>query len=80
MRDLDEGRDSAQARYFKTVQKRKLFVLAINVRGSVPGGVYSDLRNAGVIGDILYGFNDVLTRWVAHDTWTYTGLFNGKYG
>ncbi|XP_060805160.1 beta-mannosidase [Amyelois transitella] len=43
---------------------------------TVPGGIYSDLQNVGVIGDIFSGFNDVLTRWVAYDTWTYTGKFN----
>ncbi|XP_013184621.2 beta-mannosidase-like [Amyelois transitella] len=42
---------------------------------TVPGGIYSDLQNAGMIGDIFSGFNDVLTRWVAYDTWTYTGRF-----
>ncbi|CAH2045199.1 unnamed protein product, partial [Iphiclides podalirius] len=47
----------------------------IQVPGTVPGGVYSDLQKAGVIGDILSGFNDVQTRWVAHDTWTYTANF-----
>ncbi|XP_053614125.1 beta-mannosidase [Plodia interpunctella] len=46
------------------------------IKATVPGGIYSDLQNAGVIGDILSGFNDVLTRWVAHETWTYTGKFN----
>ncbi|XP_028033866.1 beta-mannosidase [Bombyx mandarina] len=49
---------------------------SIAVRGSVPGGVYTDLNKAGIIGDVLYGFNDVLSRWVAYDTWTYTGKFN----
>ncbi|KAJ0173564.1 hypothetical protein K1T71_010713 [Dendrolimus kikuchii] len=49
---------------------------SISLPGSVPGGIYSDLQRAGVIGDILYRFNDVLTRWVAYDTWTYTGRFN----
>ncbi|CAH0400553.1 unnamed protein product [Chilo suppressalis] len=49
---------------------------SIKVQGSVPGGVYSDLMKAVVIGDILEGFNDVLTRWVAYDTWTYSGRFN----
>ncbi|KOB66453.1 putative Mannosidase, beta A, lysosomal [Operophtera brumata] len=34
---------------------------SISVAGSVPGGVYSDLHTAGVIGHILVGFNDVLT-------------------
>lgn len=48
---------------------------AINVPGKAPGGVYTDLHNAGIIGDILYRFNDVLTRWVAYDTWTYEGQF-----
>ncbi|XP_064073932.1 beta-mannosidase [Vanessa tameamea] len=49
---------------------------SINIPGSVPGGVYTDLQNAGIIGDILSGYNDVLTRWVAYDTWTYTSKFN----
>lgn len=48
---------------------------AISVPGKAPGGVYSDLQHAGVIGDILYRFNDVLTRWVAYDYWTYEGEF-----
>lgn len=37
--------------------------------------MYSDLQNAGIIDDILYRFNDVLTRWVAYDYWTYEGQF-----
>ena len=44
----------------------------------MPGGVYTDLQNADIIGDILSGFNDNLTRWVAYDSWTYTGKFNGN--
>lgn len=55
------------------------FFAAISVAGSVPGGVYSDLHSAGVIGHILIGFNDVLTRWVAYDFWTYTARFTGTY-
>ncbi|CAB3249285.1 unnamed protein product [Arctia plantaginis] len=43
---------------------------------TVPGGVYSDLKNANIIGDILWDRNDVLTRWVAYDTWTYSVKFN----
>ncbi|XP_063539308.1 beta-mannosidase isoform X1 [Cydia strobilella] len=46
---------------------------SITGRGSVPGGIYSDLQRTGVIGDILSGFNDVASRWVAYDSWTYTG-------
>ncbi|XP_049877970.1 beta-mannosidase [Pectinophora gossypiella] len=48
---------------------------SISIPAKVPGGIYSDLETAGVIGDILYRFNDVLTRWVAYDTWTYQGSF-----
>ncbi|XP_075983148.1 beta-mannosidase [Anticarsia gemmatalis] len=42
---------------------------------TVPGGIYSDLQNAGVIGNILTGLNDIFTRWVSYDTWIYTGRF-----
>ncbi|XP_068619181.1 beta-mannosidase [Battus philenor] len=52
-----------------------LFNNRTRVAGTVPGGVYSDLQKAGVIADILSGFNDVHTRWVAYDTWTYAAHF-----
>ncbi|XP_041969439.1 beta-mannosidase [Aricia agestis] len=48
---------------------------SISTGAAVPGGVYSDLQAAGVIGDVLWRDNDVLTRWVAYDTWTYTASF-----
>ncbi|OWR54386.1 Beta-mannosidase [Danaus plexippus plexippus] len=48
----------------------------ISVAASVPGGVYSDLQKAGIIDDILKGDNDVLTRWIAYDSWIYTARFN----
>ncbi|VVC90585.1 unnamed protein product [Leptidea sinapis] len=48
---------------------------SISVAGSVPGGVYTDLEKAGIIDNVLFGFNDVLTRWIAYDYWTYTGRF-----
>lgn len=48
---------------------------SIKVSGSVPGGVYSDLEKAGVIGNIFERFNDVLTRWIAYDTWSYSANF-----
>ncbi|CAG4957469.1 unnamed protein product [Colias eurytheme] len=51
---------------------------SITVPGTVPGGIYTDLQNANIIGDVLEGFNDVLTRWVAYDSWTYTSKFKLK--
>uniref|UniRef100_A0A1B6CRS8 Beta-mannosidase n=1 Tax=Clastoptera arizonana TaxID=38151 RepID=A0A1B6CRS8_9HEMI len=51
--------------------------LSISVPARVPGGIYSDLRNAGILGeDILYRFNDVNYRWVARDNWTYSTKFD----
>ncbi|XP_014371911.2 beta-mannosidase [Papilio machaon] len=45
------------------------------ISAKVPGGVYTDLQRAGIIDDILSGFNDIQTRWVAYDTWTYKTNF-----
>ncbi|KAA0202062.1 hypothetical protein HAZT_HAZT000623 [Hyalella azteca] len=48
----------------------------ISVKGSVPGGVYSDLKKAGVLtaGDLIYRDNDLTYRWVAKTNWTYSAL------
>lgn len=57
---------------------KKMFV-GINVAATVPGGIYTDLQNAGVLTeDIFYRFNDVEYRWVARDNWTYLTTFDGK--
>ena len=43
---------------------------------TVPGSVYTDLQQAGVLsGDLLYRFNDVEYRWVALTNWTYSLTF-----
>ena len=48
----------------------------VRVPASVPGDVYSDLSEAGVLGgDLLYRFNDVEYRWVAEGNWTYEVVF-----
>ncbi|XP_023934715.1 beta-mannosidase [Bicyclus anynana] len=65
--------DSSNGKVIWTLENKNR---SISVQGSVPGGVYSDLQKSGVIDDVLQGSNDVLTRWVAYDTWTYTGKFN----
>ncbi|CAG9136855.1 unnamed protein product [Plutella xylostella] len=48
---------------------------SISVPGRVPGGVYSDLRRAGVLPDLLWQDNDVATRWVSYDNFTYSTSF-----
>ena len=48
----------------------------LRVPASVPGDVYTDLSQAGVLGgDLLYRFNDVEYRWVAEGNWTYEVVF-----
>nr|CAD7590061.1 unnamed protein product [Timema genevievae] len=48
----------------------------VSVPATVPGGIYTDLRAAGVLdGDPFYRFNDLLYRWVARDNWTYARTF-----
>ena len=48
----------------------------VSVPASVPGDVYSDLSEAGVLaGALLYRFNDVEYRWVARGNWTYDVVF-----
>jgi len=45
---------------------------------TVPGGIYSDLREAGILPEEIYHrFNDHAYRWVGYDTWTYTREFTG---
>jgi len=48
-----------------------------DVEADVPGGVYTDLMNAGLLpdGDIYYRYNDLDYRWVAMVNWTYTTNF-----
>ena len=44
-----------------------------SVQARVPGGIYSDLRRAGVLpDDIYYRFAELEYRWVARANWTYT--------
>ena len=48
----------------------------VKIPASVPGDVYSDLREAGVLlGDLLYRFNDLEYRWVSRANWTYEVVF-----
>jgi len=48
----------------------------ITVQATVPGGVYSDLENAGLIQDLYYRFNDIELRWVGETDWAYSANFD----
>ncbi|BES93568.1 beta-mannosidase [Nesidiocoris tenuis] len=49
---------------------------SISINATVPGGIYSDLINAGIIKDyIFYGKNDMNYRWVGYENWTYSRTF-----
>ncbi|XP_069671590.1 beta-mannosidase-like isoform X2 [Periplaneta americana] len=48
----------------------------IKAAAVVPGGIYTDLRTAGILSqDIYYRFNDIEYRWVSMDNWTYSTNF-----
>ncbi|KAJ4448986.1 hypothetical protein ANN_00378 [Periplaneta americana] len=49
---------------------------SIEADAVVPGGIYTDLRTAGILSqDIYYRFNDIEYRWVSRDDWTYSTNF-----
>ncbi|KAJ8947266.1 hypothetical protein NQ318_014162 [Aromia moschata] len=43
----------------------------VDLEATVPGGIYTDLMNNGIIGDVFFGFNDNTTKWVPRLNWTY---------
>ena len=45
------------------------------ISAKVPGDIYTDLWNAGVIDDPYYGRNTVKDQWVQHYEWWYTKKF-----
>ncbi|CAG9813016.1 unnamed protein product [Phaedon cochleariae] len=48
----------------------------VDLKATVPGGIYTDLMNNNIIGDILYGYNDRETKWVPRLNWTYYRTFS----
>uniref|UniRef100_A0A8D9A481 beta-mannosidase n=1 Tax=Cacopsylla melanoneura TaxID=428564 RepID=A0A8D9A481_9HEMI len=49
---------------------------SISTSATVPGGIYSDLRQGGILKeDILYRDNDIKYRWVSRTGWTYQTEF-----
>ncbi|KAF2905512.1 hypothetical protein ILUMI_00678, partial [Ignelater luminosus] len=51
-----------------------------SLRTRVPGGIYSDLKQNKIIGDVFYRFNDTETRWVSKKDWTYSIKFTAEIG
>ena len=50
------------------------------IEATVPGGIYTDLMNAGVLdSDPYYRFNEDNFKWVAQTNWTYSTVFKAPY-
>lgn len=51
--------------------------VGIQVEGTVPGSIYTDLEKANVFtgGPLLFRFNDLDYRWVSYQTWDYSLTF-----
>ncbi|XP_077564268.1 beta-mannosidase-like [Haemaphysalis longicornis] len=56
---------------FPVLVRERWWDLAIRVPCIVPGGIYTDLKRAGVIEEPYWGFNDMNYEWVAHENWTF---------
>jgi beta-mannosidase len=50
-----------------------LFYSGIKLQNiSIPSGIYSALESANLTESVLYSYNDVNLRWIAHQTWNYS--------
>ncbi|CAN7939245.1 unnamed protein product, partial [Ixodes hexagonus] len=49
---------------------------ALNFSAEVPGGIYTDLKRNGIIGEPYFSFNDVKYAWVARENWTFYRTFS----
>lgn len=56
-----------------------LVSLGIQVSGTVPGSIYTDLDKADKFtgGPLLFRFNDLEYRWVSYENWDYSLTFSG---
>ena len=51
--------------------------IQFQIPATVPGGIYTDLQNAGILtSDLYYRFNEDNFKWVALTNWTYMATFN----
>lgn len=49
---------------------------SIKISSNVPGNIYTDLIEAGILGDPYYRFNVDVYRWVGYEEWTFVKHFN----
>ncbi|XP_049271944.1 beta-mannosidase-like [Rhipicephalus sanguineus] len=59
----------------ESVQQVRRDVKPITVPSTVPGGIYTDLSMAGVIGEPYYGDGDVEYEWVGWESWKFYRSF-----
>ena len=55
-----------------------VFVEGLSYNGTVPGSIYTTLKDNKKIGDPYYRDNDDKYRWIARDDWSYSRTFQGK--
>lgn len=48
----------------------------MNFSAQVPGGIYTDLKRNGIIGEPYFSFNDIKYTWVAFENWTFYRTFS----
>lgn len=68
--------------HFKQPKKERTFYFfspGIQVSGTVPGSIYTDLEMGGKFtgGPLLFRFNDLDYRWVSYEDWDYYLSFEG---
>lgn len=49
---------------------------SILTSAKVPGGIFTDLKRNGIIGDPYFRFNDDLYRWIGRENWVYYRKFD----
>lgn len=53
---------------------------SIVIPANIPGGIYTDLMRAKVIGDPYFRFNDELYKWVGRENWEFYRTFEVPNG
>lgn len=72
-------RVNIRSTHFLTLTLNGILLAVRNFNATVPGGVYTDLMNNNIIGDVFYGYNDIETRWIAYQKWIYSKEFSGFF-
>lgn len=49
---------------------------SIKISSTVPGNIFADLIQAGILGDPYYRYNVDVYRWVSYEEWFFTKNFN----